>query len=60
MKYFKEMYNSWTSIVTIYEMRDLKGTAMQIEKALINDGWRLWKVHWKFYIPTIYNFTVIY
>ena len=33
------MYNSWTSIVTtIYEMRDLKGTAMQIEKALINDG----------------------
>ena len=33
---------------------------MQIEKALINDRLRLSKVSWKFRIPTIYSFTVIY
>ena len=33
---------------------------MQIEKALINDRLRFWKVPWKFCISTIYNFAVIY
>ena len=33
---------------------------MQIEKALINDYLLVSKVSWKFYIPTIYNFAVIY
>ena len=33
---------------------------MQIEKALINDPSRILKVSWKFCIPTIYNFAVIY
>ena len=33
---------------------------MQIEKALINDRLRVSKVSWKFCIPTIYNFAVIY
>ena len=33
---------------------------MQIEKALLNDRLRVWEVSWKFYILTIYNFTVIY
>ena len=37
-----------------------KGAAMQIEKALINDRLRVSKVSWKFCIPTIYNFAVIY
>ena len=38
----------------------IKGTAMQIEKALIKDCLRASKVSWKFYIPTIYNFAVIF
>ena len=40
--------------------RTLKGTVMQTEKALINDCSRVSKVSWKFLIPTIYNFAVIY
>ena len=38
----------------------LKGTVMQIEKALINDRLHVPKVSWKFRIPTIYNFAVRY
>ena len=37
----------------------IKGTVMQIEKALINDRLLFSKVYWNFYIPTIYNFGVI-
>ena len=37
-----------------------KGIVMQIEQALINDHLRVSKVSWKFRIPTIYNFVVIY
>ena len=33
---------------------------MQIEKALTNDRLRVSEVSWKFRIPTIYNFAVIY
>ena len=33
---------------------------MQIEKALTNDLLRVSKVSWKFCIPTIYNFAIIY
>ena len=33
---------------------------MQIGKPLINDRLRVSKVSWKFRIPTIYSFTVIY
>ena len=33
---------------------------MHIEKALINDRLRVLKVSWKFRIPTVFNFTVIY
>ena len=33
---------------------------MQIEKALINDRLRVSKVSWKFCIPAIFNFAVIY
>ena len=38
----------------------IKGTAMQIEKALKNDRSRVSKVSWKFCTPSIYNFAVIY
>ena len=38
----------------------LKYTIMQIERALINDRLRVPEVSWKFHIPTIYNFAVIY
>ena len=37
-----------------------KGTVTQIERALINDRLRVSKVSWKFRIPTIQNFAVIY
>ena len=40
--------------------KKIKGTVMQIEKALINDRLHVQKVSWKFLITTIYNFTVIY
>ena len=33
---------------------------MQIQKALINDRLRVPPVSWKFRIPNIYNFAVIY
>ena len=39
---------------------EIKGTVMQIEKALINDRLRVSKVSWKFRIPTIYSLAVIY
>ena len=38
----------------------VEGTAIQIEKALIDDRLRASKVSWKFRIPTVYNFAVIY
>ena len=38
---------------------NIKGTVLQIEWALINDGLSASKVSWKFHIPTIYNFAVI-
>ena len=41
-------------------LANLKDAAMPIEKALINDRLRVSKVPWKFHIPTIYNFAVIY
>ena len=47
VKIFKTLYN-------------LKGTVMQIEKALINDRLCVSNVSWKFHIPTIYSFAVIY
>ena len=38
----------------------IKGTVMQIEKALINDRLCVLKVSWKFCIPAIYDFAIIY
>ena len=38
----------------------VKGAVMEIEKALINDRLGVSKVPWKFRIPTIYKFGVIY
>ena len=38
----------------------IKGTVMQIEKALINDRLRVSKVSWKLRILTIYSFAVIH
>ena len=42
------------------ETKAFEGTAMQIEKALINDRLRISKLSWKSRISTIYNFAVIY
>ena len=38
----------------------VKGTDMQIEKALIESCLRVSKVFWKFRTATIYDFAVIY
>ena len=38
----------------------IKGTVMQIEKALIDDCLIVSEVSWKFRIPSIYNFALIY
>ena len=38
----------------------IKGTAMQIKKALINDRLNVSKVSWKFHNPTVYNIRIIY
>ena len=52
---------SWFAFVLLStEWKVLKSTIMQIEKALINDRLNVSKVSWKFRIPTIYNFAVIY
>ena len=39
---------------------NIKGTVIQIEKALINDLLRVSKVSWKFRFATVYNFAVIF
>ena len=39
---------------------NVKGTVMQIEKVLINNRLRDLKVSWKFCVPTICNFAIIY
>ena len=47
--------------LSVYRSQNfLKGTVMQIEKALINNPLRASEVSWKFHVPTIYNFAVIY
>ena len=46
--------------LVIFTEEILKGTVMQIDKALINALLRVSKVSWKFHIPTTYNLTVIY
>ena len=38
----------------------IKGTFMQIEKAHIYDCLPVSKLSWKFCVPSIYNFAVIY
>ena len=54
----------WTYLKIYTKYKDfytyIKGTVMQIEKVLINDGRRVSKVFWKFRIPIIYNFVIIY
>ena len=39
---------------------NVKGTVLEIEKTLVNDHLSVSKISWIFYIPTIYNFAVIY
>ena len=39
---------------------NIKGTVMQIEKALINEYLRVSKAFLKFGVQTIYNFALIY
>ena len=64
--------NIFVIVVNVYYMKQnlkkkqeyltliIKGTVMKIEKGLTNDRLRVSKVSWKYRIPTIYNFAVIY
>ena len=52
--------SSYTSKIKYFNEKIVKGTIMQIEKAMINDRLRVSKLSEKFRIPTIDNFTVIY
>ena len=58
---FNDCSPSWNiNLLFFNKFMKVKGTIMQIEKALINDGLCVSKVTGKFHIPTIYNFAVIY
>ena len=57
---FRDLFQSTNLNAVSTSCRVLKGTVMQIAKALINDRLRDSKVFIKFRIPTIYNFPVIY
>ena len=48
------------AVICLMSQPLLKGTVMEIEKALINDRLRLSKVSSKLRIPTICNFAVVY
>ena len=48
------------TLLNVLKVQYIKGTVMQTEKALINNRLQVSKVLWKFCIPTIYNFSVIY
>ena len=50
----------WDVTPVIHLKTCIKGTVMQIEKAMINDRLRVLKVSWKFRIPHGYNFAVMY
>ena len=45
-----------TLSISLHKTSESKDTAMQIEKAQINDRLRVLKVSWKLRIPTINNF----
>ena len=58
--FYKSQFLCKTTFQGTLVKKQYKGTVMQIEKVLINDRLRVSKVSWKFPIPTIYNFAVIY
>ena len=51
-------YNEYC--ITVAYQKNIKGTVMQFEKALIIDRFRVSKASRKLRIPAIYNFAVIY
>ena len=59
--YSSKDFNHYIIMMTLSKIHyfSIKGTVMQIEKALTNDLLRVSKVSWKFRIATIYNFVVI-
>ena len=48
------------SLICVTGKMFLKGTVMQIKKALVNDRLLVSKVSWNFRIPAIYSFALIY
>ena len=54
-----KVYSSCKTILSMHGIYCIKGTAMEITAAPINDRLRVSKVSCKFPIPTIYNFGVI-
>ena len=58
-RYFEETKSLIIFLSSLWTRCSIKGTVMQIEKALINDCLQVSKVSRKCGIPTIYNFAVI-
>ena len=58
-KFFPQPFLPIISVLLLFSAV-FKGTVMQIQKTMINDRLRVSKVFWKFHIPTIYNFAIIY
>ena len=48
-------------VITYFHKKvHVKDTVMQIEKELTNDQLRVSEVSWRYYIPTSYNFALVY
>ena len=60
-QYMSWVGHGWSHCYTIdvVAKRSIKGTVMQIEKALTNDRLPVLKLYWKFCTRTIHNFAVI-
>ena len=56
----KVIFGQISSCKLSFVIVNFKGTVTQIEKTLINERLSILKVFWKFRVPTIYNFAVIY
>ena len=55
-----QLVSEWIYNESLFVFLLLKGIIKKTERALINDRLSVSKLSWKFYIPTIYNFAVIY
>ena len=56
----KSKMQLFVTTINGFQTLTIKDKVMRTEKALINDRLPVSKVSWKFRIPAMYNFTVVY